>query len=196
MRFLYVAWGVLSLALAFGINAYMAPRVDRARDAAELATARGKLVFHHAGGKREFPLITMRPIVQDLVYPFGKRIEVRELTIRSAATGADPDLELFVDLAAVGASGADREVRPWLKHSLPVLSAAFGGSPLSRVRLAPGADPVGVVEGALTLVEARPLRSAESGEGRWRVRGELVLTVLAGGEIQQANGALEGEVAW
>ena len=105
-------------------------------------------------------------------------------------------MELFVDLSGTGTSAASRDVRPWMKRALPVVPSGFGGAPSSRVRLADGAQPVGVVEGALTLGQALALGESESGMQRWRLRGDLVLTLLRNGEIQQASGTLDAVVVW
>lgn len=196
MKLLHVIWGVLSIGLAFWINHAMAPRVDRARDPEELSTPTGKLVLRHGAATHEFALITLRPVVQDIVYPFGKRIEVRELALRSASHQAEPELELFVDLATTGTSAASRDIQPWVRKPLPAVPAAYGGQPKSRVRLPGRAEPLGVVEGALTLERVKSLGESDSGMQRWNVRGSLVLTLLDQGEIQQASGDVEAVVSW
>lgn len=196
MKILHVVWGAMSIALAFWINHAMAPRVARERAPEELTTATGKLVLHHGAATRELPLITLRPVVQDIVYPFGKRIEVRELALRSVSKQPEPELELFVDLSATGTSAASRDIAPWVHKKLPIVPAAYGGVPKSRVQVAGRAAPLGVVEGALTLQRIRSLGESESGMQRWNVRGTFELTLLDQGDIQQASGSLEAEVSW
>lgn len=194
MRVLHVVWGALSIALAFWINHMMEPRVDRARDATDLSTATGRLALRRGAASHEFALVTLRPLVQDIVYPFGKRIEIRELSVRSTGE-RDPDLELFVDLSGTAANVSSREVQPWMSSGLPIVAATFGGLK-SHVRLPGRADPLGVVEGEVTITEVRALGASESGMQRWRVRGGLVLTLLDQGEIQQGSGDLEAVVSW
>jgi hypothetical protein len=196
VRILHAVWGVLSIALAVGVNRYMAPRVERGRDATELATPAGVLHLDVLGASRDIPLVTLRPLVEDIAYPFGKRIEIRELTLRSVGATADPELELFFDLTKAGVGAASRDPSPWRGQRLPVLPVAFGGAPRSRVRAAGRTDPLGVVEGTLTFDTVAPLGESASGMQRWSARGELLLTLVDGGELQQARGQVEAVVTW
>lgn len=196
MRILHVVWALMSIALAFWINHAQTPHVARERAPEELAVATGKLVLHHGAVTTELALITLRPVVQDIVYPFGKRIEVRELALRSASNQAEPELELFVDLSTTATSAASRDVAPWVHRELPIVPAAYGGNPKSRLQVAGRAAPLGVVEGALTLDRVKSLGESEAGMQRWSVRGTFVLTLLDQGDIQQASGSLDAVVSW
>ncbi len=197
MKILHAVVGVLSIALAFGINAYMAPRVARLQDPLAARTPTGNLSLRLTSGaeSREYPLATIRPLVKDLVYPFGKRIEIREVMLRAATDQPEPDVELFLDLASSGVSADTQDPTALLHKSLPVLPTGFGGAPASRIRLVAGGPAVKVIEGAFTLTEVRA--SAVDPERKtWRVKGNCVLTLLVAEEMQQASGELRGQLVW
>lgn len=196
MKILHVVWGVASLALAFLVNEVMRPSIDRARDPAELSMGTGSLVLEHPGGRLEFSLVTLRPLIRDLTFPFGKVVAIREVALRSASDGGDPDVEIFVDLASDKPFDVNaRDASGLVLRSLSVLPKAFGGEPVSRVRLGASGVHGQVQSGSLTLTEALPL-AAEAGEASLRVQGHLSITVDTAGVTDQVTGKLKGRLVW
>lgn len=196
MKILHVIWAFASLGLAVLVNEVMRPQIDRTRDHAELSMGTGNLVLEHTGGRLDLPLVTLRPIIRDLAFPFGKVVAIREVALRSASEGDDPDVEVFFDLGGDAPFGVDaRDPGLLVMRTFSVLPTAFGGEPTSRVRLSPGGGHGEVQSGTLTLLEALPL-GGEAGETTLRVQGQLSITVATAGVKDQVQGKFKGRFAW
>lgn len=196
MRILHVVWALASLGLAFLVNEVMRPEIDRTRDQGELSAGSGEVVLEHTGGRMELALVTLRPLIRDLPFPFGKVVQIREVMVRSASGSSDPDVEIYFDLGGDAPFGVDdRNPALLVAKSFSALPAAFGGAPVSRVRLDATTGYGEVQSGALTLTEAVPL-TGEAGETSLRIKGQFSVTISTAGVTDQVQGRLSGHWVW
>lgn len=196
MKILHAVWAVASLGLAFLVNQVMRPEVDRSRDPGELAVGTGELVLEHSGGRMALALVTLRPIVRDLPFPFGKVVQIREVMVRSASGSGDPDVEIYFDLGGDAPFGVDeRHPNLLVAKSFSALPTVFGGSETSRIRLDAATGYGEVVSGALTLTEALPVNE-QAGETSVRIKGHLSVRISTAGVEDQVQGRLSGRWVW
>ena len=184
-------WGVVSMALAFGLNAHMHPRYEAPFEHGEPLDQQGTLTL--SDPSLELPTLALHALVDDFVH-MGKRYPLRELSLRSQqARGGGPSFELFVALpASVGAiPGRRLDANALLQLELTVQPNGRLGGRGSFVQL-PGAEPAAVLTGSMQFTDLREVNDT----GQPEVHGEarLELQVEQGRGVQLMTGKWSGRV--
>jgi hypothetical protein len=196
----HLIWLLASVGISYFINEQSKPVVDFSLDAGELAMPRGTASLDGPPGEVEVDLIDIHVVARDVPQFLGPTLHARELWIRSPQQdeGAEPDLEVFVDLqdpeaATLGVK--DRDPEHFVDRELPILVRPLGRPGVSRVRF-PGADHAAeVVEGTFVIDQALEL-DTDDAPGAWRIRGRLDMLVRDGDLEQPVSGSVRSRLLW
>jgi hypothetical protein len=187
----HLVWAVVSVGVAYGLNARARPEIDRSRPEAELTAPTGQLALSHARGRRELPLIDARVLAADIDYPFNKRIAVREISLRSPSEG-EPDMELFIAFDEGGMAVDARKLKPVVGKALPIVPEVIGGL---RSRVTIKGTVHEVIGGTCTFTQALPMAQGEE-MASWRVKGKLDLSLQTDGAPEPATATFKARVVW
>lgn len=186
---------VLCIAGSYALNAHQRPHHEPVRPAEEYTEPRGSASLRQGGETRELPLMRMHVELSD-VPRLDRSYKLRELSVRAAGPLAEqPQLELYVDLAALGLDPLDptRDPRPLAQTELPVLRSGRFGVQRSVLALQ-GDKPRPVITGSLLFTEITQLTAGD--KPVYRAAGRLELQVAGERGVELVTGRLEGEITW
>lgn len=185
----------LCIAGSYALNAHQRPRHEPLRAAEEYSEPKGSASLRQGGETRELPLMRMHVELRD-VARLDRSYKLRELSVRAAAPLAEqPQLELYVDLAALGLDPADpaRDPRMLAQTELPVLRSGRFGAQRSVLALQ-GDKPRAVITGSLLFTEVTQLSADD--KPVYRAAGRLELQVAGERGVELVTGRVEGEISW
>jgi hypothetical protein len=193
-------WLVVSLGISAGTNHLMKPHVPFELSIGDRSMPNGSLWLQEGGTRHELQIVTMRVVAVDVPRLLAAPIVVRELWLRSPedASGAPPDLELFVDLSAEDGRAIEPHARDMgllRGRALPVLSVRVEPGKGSRVRLPGSTTSVPVARGDVVISDVLELGSDATGTN-WHVEGRIVLTLLDEGVERRLEGGFKSRLRW
>lgn len=184
-------WAAVSTALAFGLNLQLHPRYVADYERSESPAQAGVLAF--SDPSLELPTLAAHVLVEDIVH-FGKRYEVRELSLRSVnARGTVPSFEVFAALPSSTGATPGRRLDPngLLQLELAVQPTGRLGARSSFVQQA-GAEPGQVLTGTLQFTDIR--ETYDSGQPELHGEARLELQVERGRGVQMVTGRWSGRL--
>jgi hypothetical protein len=189
-------WLALSFVVVFAANRGLAPTIAYEMTPATRSMPTGTLVLEFTGRRHEAKLSSIT-IVNDTLRPLlAAQRPVSVLWVRAVeeGQGAEPDVELFVDLLGPGATPEPSPNPAALRdRTLMVLHAAPGSSVRSRIRLPGDSAPRRVRAGTLHVSRVLTLDAGSDGT-RIRLEGTVHLSLEGEGGAEAVRGSFDARL--
>ena len=186
-----VASAVVAIGLSFGLNLLLRPEFDTHYAPSDYAQPAGSLTLTHRGTTLEIPLMATHIVTADVVR-FGRRYQLRELTLRAATSGDGwPRMELFVGLGQGGGDllGGTRDPSVLAQRELPLARTGRLGARPSYVVLS-GTERSDVISGSLWVSDVR------QNSGDVQAEGRVELQVQTETGVSMVTGKWNGSLVW
>jgi hypothetical protein len=189
-------WLALSFAVVYAANRGLAPTIAYEMTSAMRTMPTGTLVLEVSGRRHEVKLASV-VIVNDVLRPLladERPVGVLWLRAIEEGQGADPDVELFVDLlGSPAAPGPGPDPTALRDRTLTVLHAAPGSMAPSHIRLPGDSAPRRVRAGTLHVARVLTLDAGADGK-RVRLEGTLHLSLEGDGGAEAIRGTYDARV--
>jgi hypothetical protein len=189
-------WLALSFAVVYAANRGLAPSIAYEMTPAARTMPTGTLALEVSGRRHEVKLASA-VIVNDALRPLladERPVSVLWMRAIEEGQGADPDMELFVDLLGSSAApGPAPDPASLRDRTLSVLDAAPGSQARSHIRLPGDTAPRVVRAGTLHVARVLTLDAGTEGK-RVRLEGSLHLSLEGEGGAEAVRGTYDARV--